>query len=754
MKLHIFLKIVMIIVSLTLPMARVADAGSRARILPQVASPTAGQMRYGAQVSFTGSPGYNGGELKSLGLRWAKLQMPWKDVEPNPGDYRWGPWDSLLQSYSTAGVSIMLSVVKAPDWARPSGDDRGVEGPPADYATLASFLTKVLQRYCGQVRAIEVWNEQNLWYEGGGRPIAPADYVQMLGAAYQAIKAVDPTITVVSGAPTPTGLNDGTHAIDDVIYLQGMYAAGLKHWSDAVGAHPSGYNNPPDARLGYTDPEEPTYKNHRSFFFRETMEAYRNVMVAAGDAGKTIWATEFGWATATTPVPGYDYAKDNTPQEQAQYIVGAYQLGASWGWVGGMFLWNLDFGLVAPGTELAYFSLLPPGPAYYAVKAMTKVGSPSTYIISGRATDGSGNGIPSVAVSDNAGHSAMTSGSGCYTLADLPAGTYTLTPSKADYFFTPSTRLVGVPPNRTRYDFVGQPVPGSGGNCAVPFLSQRDSRWVSHPLRTTGSCSASCSTIGTCGCTLTSTTMVFDFYGADLTPAQLSDCMDTKACPFYWDVGASCSGDTATWVNRYTFSWARLDQELNQNKRPVLLGMHKKTNADDTHWVVVVSGSGSAASGYLMHDPWLLGGANQKLSARAVDSDFDWIAVYSGSPTCAGVSAETPARVGESTLRVLDGADGEALVYSLTEDTMTVVLVAQSAAGNITEMMVWSDAQPGGSWQPFAPLVTLPRGENVFARFRDDLGNESGPVSDSSFPTSSPAEPVTAPPVYLPLVLR
>ena len=162
--------------------------------------------------------------------------------------------------------------------------------------------------------------------QGGGKAMPPANYVAMLSVAYQAIKSVDPSIVIVSGAPTPTGANDGTMVIDDVVYLQQMYAAGLKGKCDAIGAHPSGYNNPPDARLGYTDPAEPTYKSHRSFFFRETLEAYRNVMVSNGDADRKVWATEFGWASATNPAPGYEYAGNNTLNEQAQYTVMAYQM--------------------------------------------------------------------------------------------------------------------------------------------------------------------------------------------------------------------------------------------------------------------------------------------------------------------------------------------------------------------------------------------------------------------------------------------
>ncbi len=189
----------------------------------------------------------------------------------------------MVNQLNGAGINVLLSVVKAPNWARPGNTDFSVEGPPSNPQTYADFVGALASHYKGRVQAIEVWNEQNLWYEWGHEPLDPGRYVDLLCKAYSAIKAADPGMTVVSGALTPTGLNDGSTAIDDLTYLQRMYASGAKRCFDAVGAHPSGYNNPPDAKFGYSNPAEPSFKNHPSFFFRDTMERYRNVMVANGD---------------------------------------------------------------------------------------------------------------------------------------------------------------------------------------------------------------------------------------------------------------------------------------------------------------------------------------------------------------------------------------------------------------------------------------------------------------------------------------
>jgi len=184
--------------------------------------------------------------VKDLGFHWVKQQIEWKLFEPVKGQYQWGEIDRLVESCNAAGIKVLLSVVKAPKWARPGNTDLSVEGPPANPQDFADFLAAMAERYRGRVQAYEIWNEQNLHYEWGNEPLDAARYVQLLAAAYKAIKSKDPNAIVVSGALTPCGDNP-PWAIDDLVYLEQMYQAGLKNYCDAVGVHPSGYNVPPDA---------------------------------------------------------------------------------------------------------------------------------------------------------------------------------------------------------------------------------------------------------------------------------------------------------------------------------------------------------------------------------------------------------------------------------------------------------------------------------------------------------------------------
>jgi len=361
-------------------------ATPKPRVAAQAQRPSVGPgFGYGIQVDMItdGDHGRIINHLKQLGFTWVKQQVEWFRYNPAPGQYDWGPLDRIVDSCNANGINILFSVVKAPKWARPPGDTD--EGPPADPNTYGEFLKAMASRYKGRVQAYEIWNEQNLYYEWGGRghKLNAAKYVELLKVAYNAIKSVDPGAIVISGALTPTGVNDGDIAIDDRVYLEQMYQAGLAKYCDAVGAHPSGYNNPPDADWrNYSDPTASFRAvGHPSWFFRGTMESYRNIMVKYGDGHKRIWPTEFGWASVeglgVPPARGYEYAADNTEAEQAQFIVRAYEMGKAWGWVGVMFLWNLNFGPVCgAGDEKAAFGIVRPDwsprPAFHALANMPK----------------------------------------------------------------------------------------------------------------------------------------------------------------------------------------------------------------------------------------------------------------------------------------------------------------------------------------------------------------------------------------------
>jgi len=332
-------------------------------------------------------------KTREMGFGWVKQQIEWKVFEHNQGQYDWGSMQGIIDAANNAGISLLFSVVNAPPWAREGGFEPNVGGPPADPNTFARFLGAMAGKYCGtSLKAIEVWNEQNLHYEWGNLPLDPAKYVALLRPAYTEIKKACPQMFVISGALTPAASNGapqsrgGIAAMDDFEYLEKMFQAGLNSYMDGIGAHPSGYNVPPQytweqgceaiQKHGNSGFNGACDSPHHSWSFRSTMEGYRNIAVKYGAANKRIWPTEFGWAAGGAFDPRYGYANDNDFNEQAAWTVEAFQMMKRWGWVGPAILWNLNFRVVANHTEKAQWGIVDHNwgnlPVFNALRDMPK----------------------------------------------------------------------------------------------------------------------------------------------------------------------------------------------------------------------------------------------------------------------------------------------------------------------------------------------------------------------------------------------
>lgn len=363
-----------------------ADAGDDADAEPDGDAPppnTAGNVpfAFGVQVHLPNQdmPGVMA-SATGLGVTWVKQQIEWALYEPTAGNVNWAPIDEIVNAMDATGVNILLSIASAPAWARDADQEKG---PPTDYQTYANFVGQLAQRYAGRVAAYEIWNEPNLRREWNTpKGISAASYVELLRLAYTAIKNADPAAVVVTGGLAPTGFNDGVNAIDDRVYLRQMYAAGVADWADAIGAHPNGWANPPDATCCRNNrPAVPGWDDHPSFFFKQTLADYREIMVANGDSGTYIWATEFGWGSNdglnVEPAPEFGFVAFTSLDEQASYTLRGFQLGRELGYVGPMFLWNLNFCPVVGQTgEQCLWGLLDPAgnprPAYLALRDMAK----------------------------------------------------------------------------------------------------------------------------------------------------------------------------------------------------------------------------------------------------------------------------------------------------------------------------------------------------------------------------------------------
>ncbi len=330
---------------------------------------------YGVQIHlFAGDMKETLDRTRGLGVGWVKQQVMWHTIEHGPDDFEWEPLDRAVEGCTGYGFKLLLSVIRAPDWTR---TDQFESGPPADYAEFGRFMGQLATRYQGRVAAYELWNEPNLAREWRGDTLDPARFVALVAEGATAVRAADPNALVISGAPAVTGINDGVEAIDDRVFLQGMYEAGIAQWVDGIGAHPYGFANPPDESWQDAEHVASGHNNHPSFFFRDTVEDYHAIMLAYGDTERHLWVTEFGWPSTDgmggMDTTGWEYGREVSEEQQAEYVVRAFQMGDERSWVGPMFLWNLNLAMIWGNDDpVSAYSLLRPGgsyrPAYIALR--------------------------------------------------------------------------------------------------------------------------------------------------------------------------------------------------------------------------------------------------------------------------------------------------------------------------------------------------------------------------------------------------
>ncbi|GAB4253619.1 MAG: hypothetical protein Kow00122_11580 [Thermoleophilia bacterium] len=353
--------------------------------------------------------------VAGAGARWIRLDLSWGWSEPKKGQFDQSyltGLDSVVRKARARGLQILFVTDGSPYWANP----KGVGYPPLDNQDYARWLTAMVDRYKDDVHHWEIWNEPNLPRFWGNAPNA-AEYVELLRVSYAAVKAADPTATVVSA-----GLAQGGGALDPAQFLRDMYAAGLRGHFDALGFHPySGTQGP-----------EVWWEDYPKDTFQVTGKVIRPIMVANGDADKPIWITEFGYST-------YAGTYGVTEAKQAEYLTQAYTIVRDqWPFVEVMFWYDArDDGRESTSFEqnmgITKFDYMPKA-AYAAYKDMaagtTTTASPTT--------------------TTTASPTTTTTAPPTTTTTAPPTTTTTAPPTTT----TPSTTTTVVPPSQSSLPYV------------------------------------------------------------------------------------------------------------------------------------------------------------------------------------------------------------------------------------------------------------------------------------------------------------
>jgi hypothetical protein len=291
-----------------------------------------------------GIPQLNLQQMKAAGITSLRDELGWSSVERRKNEYQIG--DEQSQTFRLAaemGIHPMLIL----DYANPLYDDG--DRPRSDEALdgYARYGEYLVRHFGAAVRMYEIWNEYDIGigmpqkYRKGG---SPEDYVRMLQVVYPRLKAVDPRVLVIGGAPTPGGVRNGW--LEQVVKR-----GGLQH-CDVLSIHSYNYSGRASSRT----PEA------WLTWMSETQQMLRRYNQ---QQDVPLLVTEMGWPTHV--------GKPNStePDLSASYLARLYLLGRTLPYLLGIWWydyqddgWNPEynednFGMVRPD--------LTPKPAYYVM---------------------------------------------------------------------------------------------------------------------------------------------------------------------------------------------------------------------------------------------------------------------------------------------------------------------------------------------------------------------------------------------------
>ena len=214
-------------------------------------------------------------------LRLWDNETTWSTTEKSKGVFDWSNLDAAVANAQTHGMGNILYVLAGtPSWATDdpsSGGAAGVlpgaAGMPKDIGDWDDWVRAVATRYKGKINAYQVWNEANLTTFSTG---TPAEMAKLTKHAYDIIKSVDPSATVV--APST-----GTRLGGPFKKFYPAYLAQLKSMGWPV-----------DVFAAHTYPASKGTPTDRAALAKQWIA----MLDAAGAPNKPLWDTENNYGLA------------------------------------------------------------------------------------------------------------------------------------------------------------------------------------------------------------------------------------------------------------------------------------------------------------------------------------------------------------------------------------------------------------------------------------------------------------------------
>ena len=221
----------------------------------------------------------------------------WAMLEPSKGNFDWTKMDGTIRTATSNGVEdFIFTFGHVPQWASttPSDPCTGGEGPGSctapDMQAFDDFATQLVQRYCGDVKYYETWNEPNaanFWDGNNTELVAVAKHLYQIakdpsncGCTNGVCKpggGVNPNEVIL---PSISSLNQAS-----LVWLDSFLGtAGAKYpYADVASFH--GYGNA-------STPEN----------IAAQVQSFRQVLMKDGLDNLQLWNTEASWGEETSSV--------------------------------------------------------------------------------------------------------------------------------------------------------------------------------------------------------------------------------------------------------------------------------------------------------------------------------------------------------------------------------------------------------------------------------------------------------------------